>query len=144
VTRKWNHWKWRRPSASVNGSSVILTVRTSAVADTSSPLPLSNALLNPYGGGGVCCGGGADAAEDVIAANAEEEDDDATTTTTIGGPRARRDDARGRGVNGGRALWWVADEAATARARLTTRPASCAFTTRASMYRAARSGVTTS
>ena len=52
----------------------------------------------------------------------------ATTRVSRG---ARRDDARGRGVNGVRALWWVADEAATARARLTTRSASCASDTRA-------------
>ena len=37
-----------RPSASVNGSARIATVSVSGVALTSSPLPLSNALLKWY------------------------------------------------------------------------------------------------
>jgi hypothetical protein len=37
-----------RPSASVNGSARIATVNVSGVALTSSPLPLSNALLKWY------------------------------------------------------------------------------------------------
>ena len=45
VTRKWNHWRCARPSLSVKGSSRMRTVSTVGVAETSSPLPLSNALL---------------------------------------------------------------------------------------------------
>ena len=48
TTRKWNHWMCARPSASVNGSARIATVSVSGVALTSSPLPLSNALLKWY------------------------------------------------------------------------------------------------
>jgi hypothetical protein len=47
--RKWNHWMCALLSASVNGSARMFTVQVSIVADTSSPLPLSKALLNWYG-----------------------------------------------------------------------------------------------